>query len=61
MNGRLALGRERHFTDALEARTEHFVFQAGFACSDHERAFGRICKHSHSGRCRARTTAMLGH
>ena len=41
----LALGREGHFADALEARVERFSLQPGFARGDDERAFGRIALH----------------
>ena len=41
----LALGRERDFSDALEARVERLVVQSGFARRDEERAFGRIALH----------------
>ena len=41
----LALGGERHFADALEARVERFILQAGFARRDDERAFGGVALH----------------
>ena len=41
----LALGRERHFADAREARVERFILQPGLARRDDQRAFGRIALH----------------